>query len=388
MDPYSFSVSEILKLYKRNLSRKMWIKYTEISSSNSSKKYVANVAVDQGKLYERNTNVVDQNGKKQKYYLENIYIEAYAFTDNEPADDEWINKENYTKYVPKIKSLYPILTAKDIQNKLSQKANDTSSSDDMSTSDDEGEDEVILALKENLNSLYSQLSEDEKQNAINKMPVQNWISDRKKLRRKIQIVKNIIENRDAESSDEDEPLHVLIPFIITTNINMFQNLYRNNKDLNVEIIFPKYGTLLHAAAYFGRPKIVEFLIKEGADVEMKHNYKTHLHMAVTDIVMENPEVQKYMKRNFERLKIKCVKLLVEKGADLNAQDRNNNTPLYLLMMSKIPNKIEIAKYLVSKGANTNTLDYFLYQDMRRKLDEDSSALAGKRKKRRRTQLRF
>ena len=48
-----------------------------------------------------------------------------------------------------------------------------------------------------------------------------------------------------------------------------------------------------------------------------------------------------------------VKYLVEKGANLEAQDQFNKTPLYLACYN---NNIDIVKYLVEKGANLEAKD--------------------------------
>ena len=45
-----------------------------------------------------------------------------------------------------------------------------------------------------------------------------------------------------------------------------------------------------------------------------------------------------------------VALLVEKGADVNAENKNLGTPLFLAIQNE---KYEVAKYLIKKGASPN-----------------------------------
>ena len=110
----------------------MWIKYEQPSMASHAfdDEHVAKVTYDEeGNLYDITHTYVDKYGKQTNVPLENIYITAYAFTDNEPAVDEWIDKQMYNKHVKR--NLYTILTAKDInQYENDMNLSDTSSSDD------------------------------------------------------------------------------------------------------------------------------------------------------------------------------------------------------------------------------------------------------------------
>ncbi|MCL2347882.1 MAG: ankyrin repeat domain-containing protein [Planctomycetaceae bacterium] len=82
----------------------------------------------------------------------------------------------------------------------------------------------------------------------------------------------------------------------------------------------------------------EFIEKEGVNINARsatygYNY-TILHTAIH--YNPNPDVAKY---------------LIEKGADVNAIDSRNCSPLYITILRDKPDDVEIIKSLVSHGAN-------------------------------------
>jgi ankyrin repeat protein len=65
-------------------------------------------------------------------------------------------------------------------------------------------------------------------------------------------------------------------------------------------------------------KIVQVLLEHGADVNAQNNHhSTPLHLATS---LENVET---------------IQLLIERGADIDAQDIVHNTPLHLAMHSRV-----------------------------------------------------
>ena len=99
-----------------------------------------------------------------------------------------------------------------------------------------------------------------------------------------------------------------------------------NKDLNAA---------LFTAVEQGNFKEVKNLIAQGADVNAKdESEKTPLHFSA-----QNGD-------------IKMAKLLIKKGAQLEAKDNGNATPLFYAAAS---DKNKMVKYLLSKGSNPNAV---------------------------------
>lgn len=104
------------------------------------------------------------------------------------------------------------------------------------------------------------------------------------------------------------------------------------------------GTALMYASLRGHLEIVKYLISKGADVNAKNDNGLTALMAASG----------------DKGKLEIIKALVEgkggllsvfsKGADVNAQDDNGETAL---MRACANGKLEIVKYLISKGADVN-----------------------------------
>lgn len=102
---------------------------------------------------------------------------------------------------------------------------------------------------------------------------------------------------------------------------------------------PKHSrsTPLHFASQEGFLGAVELLIEKGADVNAKDtNDDTPLH---------NASVEGYLE---------TVKFLISKGADVNAVNKISMTPLHV---STWVHRYKVVKYLLSKGANKNVKNF-------------------------------
>jgi ankyrin repeat protein len=132
-------------------------------------------------------------------------------------------------------------------------------------------------------------------------------------------------------------------------------------------------TVLHAASEGGHAEIVEFLIQNGADVNIHDGSNntplydaltasdfTEGHKRVAEILLSNgADINAYNgeERRYETAlhsvagwQMERVIFILNKGADINIRDYNGNTPLLNAVVS---GKEDIVKFLLSKGAKKN-----------------------------------
>ena len=140
--------------------------------------------------------------------------------------------------------------------------------------------------------------------------------------------KGILNNMD---SNGDYMLNVAV---IEGNIEIVEYLVSQGADINI-----KDGsgeTPLQIAIHEGKLELINFFLSKKADVNMKDFFnETSLHEAVN------------------KGEIEIVKLIVAHGADLNAKNNLKETPLFYAVKN---NYSDIAKYLISKGSEVNTKD--------------------------------
>jgi ankyrin repeat protein len=148
------------------------------------------------------------------------------------------------------------------------------------------------------------------------------------LRAIISKNKGILNNMD---SNGDYMLNVAV---IEGNIEIVEYLVSQGADINI-----KDGsgeTPLQIAIHEGKLELIKFFLSKKADVNMKDYFnETSLHEAVN------------------KGEIEIVKLIVAHGADLNAKNNLKETPLFYAVKN---NYSDIAKYLISKGSEVNTKD--------------------------------
>lgn len=105
------------------------------------------------------------------------------------------------------------------------------------------------------------------------------------------------------------------------------------------------GSLLLGAAQIGKPKTVKWLYDKGASLHHigGHDDSTALHKSINFY--------------YEGDKLGTVKMLLDLGMDVNLPDPNNgmDTPL---MDACSGNHVDIAKLLIERGANVNTISAF------------------------------
>jgi hypothetical protein len=106
----------------------------------------------------------------------------------------------------------------------------------------------------------------------------------------------------------------------------------SSKDVHMR--FEGGRTVLHYAALYGHPALMETFISMGAQLEARDEMQnTPLHLAVLEG------------------KLPLVTLLVRYGSDVNARDAQNNTPVHLAVTDSM--NTEIIRYLLSVRAEVN-----------------------------------
>ena len=105
------------------------------------------------------------------------------------------------------------------------------------------------------------------------------------------------------------------------------------------------ATPLHLASRYGHIKVARFLLERGADLTAQNkDRETPLHVASRDGQVE------------------VAHLLIERGADVSAQDKDGKTPLHLTSTHSYPSRTipqqsaEVARILLEHGANVTARD--------------------------------
>jgi hypothetical protein len=139
-------------------------------------------------------------------------------------------------------------------------------------------------------------------------------------------------------------------------------------------------TALHHAAKRGREATVRLLVDRGADVNAKNNYReTVLHLAarreavVRLLVDRGADVNAKDNNRVTVLHLAAneaneavVQLLVDRGADVNAKDNYDMTVLYRAVISW-PNNKAVVQLLVDRGADITRMTTIMGQRCTRQL---------------------
>ncbi|WP_333023368.1 ankyrin repeat domain-containing protein [Wolbachia endosymbiont of Pentidionis agamae] len=151
----------------------------------------------------------------------------------------------------------------------------------------------------------------------------------------IRGIKLLLENKADFTAIDDEnriPLHYAVLYGYKKIVKLFINqITINSKD--------RAGfTPLHFAAFCDDTELMRLLIENGAEVNEKdfQEHRTPLHLAA---------ISCNSCRN--------IKILLEKGAEIELQDVNLNTPLFLAVKN---NKMKVIEYLIKSGSNIEMRD--------------------------------
>lgn len=106
-----------------------------------------------------------------------------------------------------------------------------------------------------------------------------------------------------------------------------------------------------AAVFYLRSAMVRFLVKHGADVNCKkpHDGRSPLHIICTRLLPSESRAAEKL----PALHLELTRLLIESGADVNARDNNEATPLYWAVYSGF---YEVVSLLFTHGADATMPD--------------------------------
>ena len=162
-------------------------------------------------------------------------------------------------------------------------------------------------------------------------------------------------------------------------LDIVKQLLNNGVDINLKeesgiIPLSNGNTALHVAAFANEKEIAKFLIKKGAEVNIRNKFAsvTPLHWAsmngfdeMVDILIQNgANVNiKTIQNGLENetplhwatmlsADFKVIKTLVKNGADVNARDMIGQTPLH----NSLSGGVDLHKLLISLGADKNIKD--------------------------------
>ena len=173
----------------------------------------------------------------------------------------------------------------------------------------------------------------------------------------------------------------LIEVVTENHTEEVERLLDEGFDINYKLPYPYTNkTVLHLAASCGLDKMVEKLIRQGANINAcDYNLRTPLHEASAEghkkvvevLVDEDAAIDAkdsllqtplflclgQESKSCQADHMEIIKLLVDKGADINAKDRNGDTPLHFAIKNDCSK--ETVELLIKLGANWSPLSAIL-----------------------------
>ncbi|KAJ5071635.1 ankyrin repeat [Anaeramoeba ignava] len=180
----------------------------------------------------------------------------------------------------------------------------------------------------------------------------------------LEIIKYLVENginANSKNNKREAPLHLICQYQTKNeySIEIMKYLLSKGADINSKCfgnqtpLHYAYETVLHLICQYHFQneqekekeksfEIFKYLIEKEADINAKNKEnETPLHLIC--------EYQQKKENLFE-----VIKYLIEKEADINAKNKENETPLHLICeFQNKENALEVIKYLIGKGADVN-----------------------------------
>ncbi|WP_265027666.1 ankyrin repeat domain-containing protein [Wolbachia endosymbiont (group B) of Chorthippus parallelus] len=179
------------------------------------------------------------------------------------------------------------------------------------------------------------------------------------VRNNLPLIRSLVEekgaNINAKSRDGDKPLHIAAEKGSLDVVRYFLSRKNgvNEADANINDRGKNNWTPLHYAAKYNHPEVAEFLIENGADINaIDYDNLTPLQLANEGPIkrlLQNKTLLHAVKQG----NLNDVERYLDNGANVNYSDKNGWTVLH---EAASRGHLRVAQALISRGANINTRD--------------------------------
>lgn len=158
-----------------------------------------------------------------------------------------------------------------------------------------------------------------------------------KIKFNITIWKERLKNGADINKPDESGLTALEQAILDDNISAVEFCIKQGADINLN-----NKPMFLAADYSKNPKLIDLLVKSGADIDGRgKDEMTPLMCAVLGFINDNYDV---------------VKKMIDLGADLNAKDERGFSVLFTSLAAVAKDNQEKIKLLIQSGADVNATD--------------------------------
>jgi uncharacterized protein len=170
------------------------------------------------------------------------------------------------------------------------------------------------------------------------------------------ILKMLLEAGANVDSPNPEGQTALMVVARTGDLEAAKLLLRHGANVNAIETWGGQTALMWAAAQ-GQPEMVKLLVAHGADLNIHSVVRDWQRRVTAEGRPKIMNVGGLTALHFAAREdcIRCAQYLVAGGADINALDPDDTTPLVVALMNM---HFDLAKYLISAGADVNRWDVF------------------------------
>ncbi|MDR1923702.1 MAG: ankyrin repeat domain-containing protein [Planctomycetaceae bacterium] len=218
-----------------------------------------------------------------------------------------------------------------------------------------------------------------KDNVHKKTPLTMAMSDLRKYdEKKMRIIECLVQNGADVNEDQYErrlpyqsyppPLFKIVRFY--TSLDLVKLFVEKGADVRFRDEVSG-GVLIYAIEGDAKKEIISYLIKQGADIDMKdihgcqpiHHLSRAHHVEILKLFIDlGADINAKSNRNerpihcaAQHASIEIIKAMIENGADINVKDNIGRTPLMLSLYARKPD-IDIIKLFIKHGNKVKDTD--------------------------------